>query len=285
MQGRTFKPRLESLESRIMPVTSLQIQGAAEILLGLGTFVGGAVLTAKGAAQGDDAKFYGGIAVGAAGFVVAVKGGADAGFYGITQATTQSQDLKRSNPAAAALANRLDKAAIDLADNVIDPLLGIPSAQAASGASTSPSSTPTPQPTPQPPGTQTFSGSFSGTFFDNDVGDEDVRGGTFQSPLSGPATMTAVPSQNGGFDVQGRVQMTQAIPDNNGPDDFSGTYTFRFHTASLSGPQSFTATGPSGALQANGSFSSGSFAGSWTLVPPQGDMSDTGQGTFSLQHQ
>ncbi len=85
------------------------------------------------------------------------------------------------------------------------------------------------------------------------------------------------------FIIRGTVQMSQATQDPAGIDDFSGTYTFTFHAASLSGQQNFTATGFAANLECTGNFSGSSFAGFWKLIEPDTDKSDTGQGFFSLK--
>jgi hypothetical protein len=143
------------------------------------------------------------------------------------------------------------------------------------------SPTPFPQPTPRPPTTLNFSGSFSGRF--TSTGDDDNGRGFFSSALSGPARLTVTASPGGGFDVSGRVNITQAIPDTNGPDNFSGSYDFGFHVTSLSQRVSFFAPGSDGSFQGTGSFGNGVFSGTWNLIGPSGDTSDTGSGTFSLR--
>jgi hypothetical protein len=146
-------------------------------------------------------------------------------------------------------------------------------------SSSSSSSTQHPPPPPPVPGARSLGGDFAGSF--SSTGADDGRG-FFTSGLSGKATMTLTPSARGGFDIVGFVNLVQARPDPAGIDNFGvGLVGFSFHLSSLSQQASFTA----GPLNCVGAFSSGGFSGFWSLIEPDGDTSDSGQGLISLKYQ
>jgi hypothetical protein len=135
MKETTFKPRLEVLESRIMPTTN--IVGYVEIVVGTGmiAFAGYQLTIAKPPVISPKEA----IVIGLAGFAIATKGGVDVSANGINNNVIPNlfknlgSQLDHSVPALAPFFDSTIQSANQLTDTTLQflgPLLGTP-AQAA----------------------------------------------------------------------------------------------------------------------------------------------------------
>jgi hypothetical protein len=132
------------------------------------------------------------------------------------------------------------------------------------------------------PTTETFSGTFAGSFTDNgSEGDsnDNTYDPQWSATLHGPIQITAKSSPNGGYDVSGTIQVTEAPEDPYSADQYDGTYTFSYNTPSLTNQVSFTASGPTD-LQCKGNVTpNGFFQFVWSGSE---DGSDTLGGQFTV---